>query len=204
MIRLLTICASPIEGSSTEILLRQIACSIKENSSDTVRHRLVRLNDLDLTPCQACGEDPSPGYCFIDDDMTGLYRAVVDCDCLLFGSPVYFDSVSAQAKLFIDRCNCLRPAVFGLEPPDQRFAGRRNRISPGAMVLVGGEKAWYEGARRTVAGFFKWVGFSNEGYLKFSSTDYNRSGEAAEDRAAMAEADRIGRSLAGKTGGGSD
>jgi multimeric flavodoxin WrbA len=201
---LLTICASPVEGSSTEILLQQIARSIVEHSSDKIRHRWVKLNDLDLTPCQACGEDPSPGYCFIDDDMTGLYRALVDCDCLLIGTPVYFDSVSAQAKLFIDRCNCLRPAAFGLEPSDQHFVGRRNRISPAAMVIVGGEKAWYEGARRTVAGFFKWIGFSNEGYLKFSTTDYNRSGEAAEDPAALAEADRIGRKLAGMIGGGND
>ncbi len=196
MIRLLSISGSPVEGSSTELLLRKIAHSVAENSGDKVRHRLVRLNDLDITACQACGEDPAPDFCFVGDGMAALYNDVVNCDCLLFGSPIYFDAVSAQAKAFIDRCNCLRPADFDDKVAGHHFIKRIGRKRPGAMVLVGGEQAWFEGARRCIAGLFKWIEVTNEGHLMFCSKDFNRIGEVADDVAALRQADKLGRKLA--------
>jgi multimeric flavodoxin WrbA len=35
--------------------------------------------------------------------MQAIYKTVEDCRGLVFGSPVYFDHVTAQAKVFIDR-----------------------------------------------------------------------------------------------------
>lgn len=196
MIRILSICGSPVPGSSTEILLRRIASAVAANLKDRCRHDFVRLSELDMTTCQACGEAPTPKFCFIDDAMTALYRKLKGCDCLLFGSPIYFDSVSAQAKLFIDRCNCLRPADFSGMPQQGRFIRLIERQHPGAMVLVGGERAWFEGARRCLAGFFKWIEVTNEGCLKFCSVEDNQVGEVAERSDVLCEADKIGRALA--------
>lgn len=196
MIRVLSICGSPVPGSSTEILLRRIASAVVANLKDRYRHDFVRLSELDMTACQACGEAPTPKFCFIDDAMTALYRKLIDCDCLLFGSPIYFDSVSAQTKLFIDRCNCLRPADFCGTPQQGRFIRLIERQRPGAMVLVGGERAWFEGARRCVAGFFKWIEITNEGCLKFCGVEDNQVGEAAARPDVLREADKIGQALA--------
>jgi multimeric flavodoxin WrbA len=161
-----------------------------------VRHDFIRLSEFEITPCHACGEAPTPNFCFIDDAMTALYRRTVQCDCLLFGSPIYFDSISAQAKAFIDRCNCMRPADFdGVHAP-HHFVRLIHSQRPGAIVLVGGEQAWYEGARRCIAGFFKWIEVTNEEVLKFTSTDINCIGEAAERSDTLHEADRIGHELA--------
>ena len=196
MIRILSICGSPVPQSSTEILLREMASAVAANLDERCRHDFVHLADLDIAPCQACGEAPLPQFCFIDDAMTSLYTKLIDCDCLLFGSPVYFDSVSAQAKLFIDRCNCLRPANFNSQPAQGHFIRLIKRERPGAIVLTGSERAWFEGARRCVAGFMKWIEVTNEACLKFCSTDLNRKGEAGDDPAALDEADRMGRCLA--------
>ena len=197
MINVLSICGSPVESSSTEILLRRIAASVAAHArSGRVRHALVRLNDLDFTPCQACGEAPTTSWCFLDDGLSDAYRKLAAADCLLFGSPIYFDAVSAQAKAFIDRCNCFRPADFSNEDPDHEFIKRLSRKRPGVIVLVGGEQGWFEGARRCIAGFFKWVEVVNEGVLKFHSKDFTRAGEAADDRAILKEADKLGRHLA--------
>lgn len=160
------------------------------------RHSLVHLNELDIVPCQACGEAPSPKFCFFDDDMTRLYRRIEQCDCLLFGSPVYFDAVSAQAKSFIDRCNCMRPPDYDNSVPGHDFVKLLSRSCPGAIVLVGGDQAWFEGARRCIAGFFKWIGVTNEAVLKFSTTDFNRVGEVVDHPETLTEADQIGRKLA--------
>jgi len=194
---ILSICGSPVEGSSTEIILRRIAGSISGHlRTERSRHTLVRLNDLPFAPCQACGETPEPSFCFFDDSLSEIYRKLANCDCLLFGSPIYFDAVSAQAKAFIDRCNCFRPADFDNREPEHDFIKRLNRKRPGAIVLVGGEQGWFEGARRCIAGFFKWVEIVNEGVLKFQSTDFMRAGEVVDNKDALKEADQIGRHLA--------
>jgi len=69
----------------------------------------IYLNDLHVKPCQSCGVDPHPKYCLFDDDMQLIYNALESNDVIVLGSPVYFDTVSAQVKLVIDRCNCLMP-----------------------------------------------------------------------------------------------
>jgi len=196
LIKVVSVCGSPVPGSSTEILLKRIVGAIAASLSTKVRHDFTRLSECDISPCQACGEAPTPQFCFIDDAMTTLYRTLERCDCLLFGSPIYFDSISAQAKAFIDRCNCMRPPDFNGAHAPHHFVRLIHRQCPGAIVLVGGEQAWYEGARRCIAGFFKWIEVTNEAVLKFTSTDFNRIGEAAEHPDALHEADRIGRQLA--------
>ena len=64
------------------------------------------------------------------------------------------------------------------------------------MVLVGGERQWMEGARKVVAGFFKWVEVTNEGMITYSSTDDRRIGTVADDEQKLSEADRLGEKLA--------
>lgn len=128
--------------------------------------------------------------------MSALYDRLINCDILLLGTPIYFDSVSAQTKLFIDRCNCLRPANFTGLPEHGHFIRLMERQRPGAMVLVGGQRAWFEGARRCVAGFFKWIEVTNEGCLKFCGVDDNKVGEVADCPDVLREADELGRKLA--------
>ena len=194
-----------MERSSTDLLLRQIADSIIENTpgKGEAEDTFVRLNDLKFIPCQSCGENPAPKFCLYDDDLTALYPKLAECDCLLFGTPVYFDSVSAQAKMFIDRCNCLRPPDFENTDPDHDFIKRIKKKRPGAIILVGGERGWFEGARRVIAGFFKWIEVVNEGMLVYRSSDFCSKGTAADDHAAMIEAEQLGFRLAkliGKSG----
>jgi multimeric flavodoxin WrbA len=196
LIKLLSICGSPVADASTEFLLREIAEGVSATlAPKRVQHRLVRLNDLVVTPCQACGESPAPRWCFFDDDLTGVYKQLAAADCVLFGSPVYFDSVSAQAKLFIDRCNCFRPADFDDRDPEHDFLKRLDRKRPGAIILVGGKRGWFEGARRCIAGYFKWVEVVNEGVLTYCSEDFCRSGEARHDSETVRQAGELGARL---------
>lgn len=137
-----------------------------------------------------------PKFCFYDDDLTQVFTRLADCDVLLFGSPIFFDSVSGQAKSFIDRCNCFRPPDYDGTQSERWFVKILSRKRPGVMVLVGGRDGWFEGARRVVAGFFKWVEVTNEGSLMFRSDDFNRVGTAIDDPQVMLEAADIGRRLA--------
>lgn len=198
MIKLLAISGSPVRGSSTDFLLRHIMDTIGAQLSPTWKTRttFVTLNDLKFVPCQACGQAPETGYCIFDDDLTDIYKEVVECDCLLFGSPVYFDSVSAQAKAFIDRCNCFRPPDFGGTNPDHSFIRRLKHCRPGAIVLVAGERGWTEGARRVVAGFFKWIEVVNKGQIIYHSPNFTTAGNVRDNPETLDQATKLGHELA--------
>lgn len=198
MIKILTISASPVEGASTDIILREIAGAIinRLRPALEVENYFVKLNEMTFFPCQACGKAPTPAFCFYNDDLADVYNILAECNCLLFGTPVYFDTVSAQAKMFIDRCNCFRPADFERVDPEHDFIRIIKRQRPGAMVLVGSKGGWFEGARRTVAGFFKWVEVSNEGLLIYHTRDFNKKGTAAGEPELLSDACQTGELLA--------
>lgn len=199
MINILAVSASPIERSSTDILLHTVAESITKELSPHHEATItfVKLNELKFIPCQSCGEDPSPKFCLFDDDLTPVYEQLAKCDCLLFGTPVYFDSVSAQAKMFIDRCNCVQPPDYE-GTSGHHFIRRIHRQRPGAMVIVGGQRGWFEGARRVIAGFFKWVEVTNEGMITYQSANPTKAGEVATDKETLRKAEELGRTLADK------
>lgn len=202
MTKILAISGSPVKDSSTEILLHAVTEAMKNAlSGREVEVSFIRLNGLDILPCQACGKAPTPAYCFYDDAMTDLYKQIEECDCLLIGTPIHFDTVSSQTKLFIDRCNCMRPADFDNTQSDHPFIKLLPNKRPGGMVLVGGEEGWFEGARRTIAGWFKWVEVVNVGVVSYRTVDYNTTGEVAKSSATLAEAEAFGLKLAARIGG---
>ena len=197
MIKILTISGSPVDESSTDIILQQLQRSFIDHLPENLSadYDFIKLNDLAIKSCQACGDAPTPLYCFYDD-IADIYKKLEECDLLLFGSPVYFDSVSAQSKLFIDRCNCFRPADFDNRDPEHNFIKLLKRKRPGAIVLVGGKDCWFEGARRVIAGFFKWVEVVNEGMIKYISIDYNKIGSVSDDDKKIKETIDLGKKLA--------
>jgi multimeric flavodoxin WrbA len=186
-----------VVGSSTEILLERIRQGIESSFPKTTRVALdkVRLNELMFLPCQACGNPPTPKFCFFDDALTDVYKLLAECDCFLVGSPIYFDSVSAQLKAFMDRCNCFRPPDYKGEQAEYKFIKLIKKKRPGAMVLVGDNDGWIEGPRRSIAGFFKWVEVVNEGHIWYRSKDFNKKGTVAEDEKTLAAAEQLGKQL---------
>lgn len=66
----------------------------------------VDLSSLDIAPCMGCFSCSAgdKGTCVLKDDMEGLRKKLSTADALLCISPVYFYSMSAQMKIFWDRC----------------------------------------------------------------------------------------------------
>ena len=72
----LSVCGTPVEGGSTEVLLRAVAESFKQHllKGEAVNEAFIRLNELNYVPCQACGKAPTPEHCFYEDDLAGIYE----------------------------------------------------------------------------------------------------------------------------------
>jgi multimeric flavodoxin WrbA len=192
------ISGSATGGSSTDLLVQAVLEGV---SAPHVKTRFYRLNERQIMPCQACGKSPEPSlrtpawadYCFFHDGMEELFREMEKAEAIVLGSPIYFDSVSAQTKLFIDRTNCLRPADFS-DKSIQKFKEPRFKDKKGGIILVAGDYGKFEGALRTARAFFIWAGIEIVFELKYKTKSLE-VGEAANDVAVMAEAREMGTTL---------
>lgn len=114
--KVLLLHGSPRRKGNTEVLLTRIAQGVEAAGGVS---ELVRLPELDIHPCRACGGCDKRGRCVIDDDMQGLYDKIDTADRIVIASPIYFYAVSAQTKAFIDRCQALwvRKYLLGQQAP---------------------------------------------------------------------------------------
>ena len=94
--------STPSHRGNSDILAEHILQGAAESGASVEK---VRLHGLTISPCTACSacqvsvEEP----CVINDDVLALLEKVRAADCLVFASPIYFASVNAQMKAFLDR-----------------------------------------------------------------------------------------------------
>ena len=98
----LFILGSPRKNGNSETMARAVAAGLLTHADNTVEY--VRLNNLHITPCQACGGCNTTGTCIIKDDMGDLYDKTDKADRLFLVSPIYFYALTAQIKGYMDRC----------------------------------------------------------------------------------------------------
>lgn len=63
----------------------------------------VDLGDVRIDYCVACDSCHITGTCSRDDEFEPLREKLLAADGLVLGSPLYFNSVTAQLKTMIDR-----------------------------------------------------------------------------------------------------
>jgi len=134
-VKILGISASPRPNGNSELLLQR-ALAGAESVNGQVEY--IRLCDLNITGCTECNACYKTGKCIIEDDYQLLSAKMLEADRLIFATPVFFMSVSAQAKLLIDRCQCLWAHKYILKKP-LSVTGRRNRRA--MLIAVGGSKS---------------------------------------------------------------
>jgi len=100
VVKILGIVGSPRKGGNTEIMVREALEAAQKAGAET---ELILVVDKNISPCDACGACEENGICKIKDDMQMIYQQLKLADGIIFGTPVYFINVSAQAKTIIDR-----------------------------------------------------------------------------------------------------
>jgi len=98
--KILGIVCSPRKRGNTEILVQESLSKAREEGAEI---ELVTLAGKTISPCDACCTCDKTGECHIKDDMQDIYAKLLEADGIIFGTPVYFWGVSAQAKALIDR-----------------------------------------------------------------------------------------------------
>ncbi len=94
--------ASPRQNGNSSILADQVAAGAAEAGA---RVETCDLHAMNIRPCDACDfcQGTGTGLCTIDDDMHELYPKLREATGIVVASPIYWFTLSAQAKLCIDR-----------------------------------------------------------------------------------------------------
>ncbi len=121
--KLLGIVCSPRSNGNTEVLVKEALDSARSFGVET---EMIKVSDLNIMPCDGCESCDSTGECKIEDDMQDIYTKLLQSDGIIFGSPVYFWGVTAQAKTIIDRTFVFR-------------RGRRLRNKVASAIVVARE-----------------------------------------------------------------
>jgi multimeric flavodoxin WrbA len=146
----------------------------------------IVLSRLAVAPCLAHETCAELAACAIGDDAAEVLDRVYAADCLILGTPVYYENVSAQLKALIDRSYF--PYVHG----------RWLRAKAVGLVVVSAET----GLQETVDALRRYVALSSDGDIPvFTCAGYaDEAGAAAADDELVAEARRLGAELAGELG----
>lgn len=125
--KILGICCSPRKGQTTFNAM-EICLAAAREVDERIDTELIELANKTVGPCFACDICKQGLICGIDDDFGELIPILADEDVagIILGTPVYFGSMTAQCKAFLDRC-----VVF-------RRNGWLLRDKVGGVLAVGG------------------------------------------------------------------
>ena len=185
----LGVSTSPRAGSNSDVLLRKALTGAGEAGAQT---EYLRLADYKVGPCMECNSCYATGRCVLNDDYPQILQKILDTDHLIIASPIFYMSVCAQAKMLIDRAQCLwaKKNIIGrdifFQPRDRR-----------AMVIaVGGSKSikQFESVRLTMKTYFDSLQFRYRAGLYVNNVD--TAGAVEKNPKALQEAFRLGKLLA--------
>jgi multimeric flavodoxin WrbA len=103
--KILGISASPRKDGATVTMLNEALKAAKAAGAEVEMFSVAGKN---IQPCEGCWSCTKTGKCKQKDDVTVLFEKMLAADGIIFGSPVYFYGMTAQAKAIIDRTISLR------------------------------------------------------------------------------------------------
>ena len=184
--KILVVQGSPRKKGNSIALAEQIAKGAESVGAAAER---IYLHDKNISPCQACYacQRPDSSGCAIDDEMQPIYKKLIDADCWIIASPVYWFTMSAQTKLFMDRCFALQAYK------KDAFAGKRIAIA----MSYGDTDTFNSGcvnALRTFQDAFRYVGANMVGMVYGSA---EKPGEIKSTQSLRDQAEALGKKLGG-------
>jgi len=181
----MVVIGSPRKKGNSSVLAKQVAAGAKAGGAKV---ETFFLHDMDIKPCTACDfcrKNPTID-CVIQDDMQILYPKLKSADAIVIASPVYWFTVSAQTKLFMDRW-------YGLGS-DEGYALAGKRF--GIVLAYADADPFVSGAVNALRMFqdaLRFIGAEIVGMVYGSAW---KAGEIRKNKALLEEAYELGKKLA--------
>jgi multimeric flavodoxin WrbA len=188
--RILAIAGSPRRGGNTDTLLERAIAGAQDAGAEV---ELVVLSRLKVAPCIECNRCYETGRCAVKDDYQALYDKTLQADGIMFAAPIFFMDVSAWAKAFIDRFQCLWALRYILKQPvPLPPSGQRRRAI--FLSTAGSPKTKFECTMPTVRSFLATIDATLIGSLCVNAVD--DKGDVAQHPELLEQAYALGAQLA--------
>jgi multimeric flavodoxin WrbA len=164
MIKILGIAGSPRQGGNTTLLLQEALRGAAEAGAVTEKVMLCKRIIHFCTGCLNCSKT---GRCVIEDGMEPLYKKALTAHGVIISAPIYFNSLNAQTKVFVDRFQCIWERKYRLQEeitdPSLRAARR------GLFLSVAGldDPRAFDGAVKIIDMFFRVIDIPYHERLSF-------------------------------------
>ncbi len=150
MAKIVAIYGSPRKDGNSAALLRQAVKGAREEGAEVEE---IFLRDYKISPCLEIYACIKEGKCGIRDDFPGILEKIEASTGIMLASPIFFYSVSAHTKIFMDRCQSLWVRKYWI---DNQTFGQGPETRKGLFISVGATegKKLFDGAILTVKYFF--------------------------------------------------
>lgn len=175
---------SPRKNGNVDTLATEILNGVKDAGAEIGK---VYLNDLNIKGCQACFACRYSGKCIINDDMTPLYKEIIDSDAIIIASSIFMWQMTGQTKIFVDRLFVL------LENDYENSRLRKHKKTILVFSQAKSDNDLYKQHMKQTVGVLKKVGLDVEVIL--NATGVFRLGEVKSDLSLMKDAYEIGKNL---------
>lgn len=182
--KVLVLLGSPRKKGNSALLAGKVAEGAEAEGASV---ETVFLHDLEIKPCKSCYACQTPGSkgCAIGDDMQKLYPLMLEAEAWVLASPVYWFTMSAQLKLWMDRCFAF-PAYA--EDP---FAGRKIAVA----MAYGGDDPFDSGCVNALRTFQDAYGYTGSKLVGFVYGSAMKAGEIKKNKPLMEAAVELGKKL---------
>ena len=113
MKNVLILSGSPRAKGNSNILCDAFMRGAEEAGNQVEKVLVSRLKLSGCLGCNACKRND--GECVQKDDMVTIKEKMIAADVIVLASPIYFYSMTAQLKTFLDRCYAFMEALTGKE-----------------------------------------------------------------------------------------
>lgn len=108
--KIVVLTGSPRKNGNSAYLAEQFIKGAEEKGYEVFRFDCAFKQ---VEPCRACNRCGMDGPCIFNDDFQELRPHLIEADMVVFATPMYYFSISAQMKRVIDRFYAINGQIKG-------------------------------------------------------------------------------------------
>jgi multimeric flavodoxin WrbA len=182
--KILILMGSPRKSGNSAVLADHLA---RGAASVSAQVETLYIHGMDINPCTGCNEcqDDEAAGCVIDDAMQDIYGKLKEADSIVFASPIYWFSVTAQLKLVIDR-------IYAIGGGGKNILKGKNL---GVLLVYADPDPFTSGAVNALRMFQDISGYLGTTIVDMVYGSAYEAGEIANDSEVLKQARELGEKL---------
>jgi multimeric flavodoxin WrbA len=105
--KIVSLCGSPRKNGNTAMVLGWVEDELRENGHEVARIDVVDCDVKGCLECYQCQKNLKEPGCPQKDDALSIFGRMMEADAVIYASPLFCWSWSAQIKPLVDRHFCL-------------------------------------------------------------------------------------------------